>query len=129
MRPRPSVTPDTAFFWEGCADGELRIQRCSGCHVLRHPPEPSCAECGSPAWDWIVASGTGTVHSWVVVHEPAFAGIELPYVVALVDLAEGTRMISNVVDVDPGELRVGTEVRLRITDTGGGVFLPLFTAP
>ncbi|HTZ08940.1 MAG TPA: MaoC family dehydratase N-terminal domain-containing protein, partial [Acidimicrobiales bacterium] len=74
LRPRPALTHDNAFFFEGAKEGELLIQRCSECGTLRHPPRPACAVCGSFAWGTVVASGRGTVFSFVVVHHPQVPG-------------------------------------------------------
>lgn len=123
VRPRPSTTPDTQFWWDGLAAGELRIQRCTGCSAVRHPPEPGCAECGSLDWDWLVSAGRGTIHSHVVVHEPRFAAFPAPYVVALVDLDEGVRLVANVEPVE--EAGIGTRVRAEIRDFDG-LALPVF---
>jgi len=72
---RPLVTPDTAFFWDGTAVGELRIQRCSGCGTRRHPPGPMCPACGQPGdGSHVIAAGTGEVFSYVVHHHPPVPG-------------------------------------------------------
>ena len=103
-RPRPAMNEDTDFFWEGAKRGELLIQRCASCSTLRHPPRPACGSCGSLEWDTLRASGRGTVHSYVVHHYPPVPGFEPPYVVVLVELEEGTRLISNLVEVGPTEV-------------------------
>jgi uncharacterized OB-fold protein len=116
---RPLVTPDTAFFWEGTAAGELRIQRCGGCGRLRHPPGPFCPACGDGAPGYVVASGAGEVYSYVVHHHPPVPGKQLPMVVALVRLAEGVRMVGEMPGVRPDQVRVGLPVRatfVRIDD-------------
>src|SRR5262245_9028678 len=95
--PRPRQNQDSAFFWDGVAKGELRIQRCSGCELLRHPPRPMCPRCQSLDWDHAVASGRGTVYSFVVHHHPPVYGLEVPFTVALVELEEGTRIVGNLV--------------------------------
>lgn len=125
-RPRPVMNQDTSFFWEGAAGGELRIQRCQACGLLRHPPRPMCGSCHSLEWDWVVASGRGTVHSYVVHHAPQMPGIESPFVVALVDLAEGTRLVANLVGCDPAEVEVGTPVEIFFEAVEEGVVLPFF---
>jgi len=126
-KPRESVIPpvvsrDTAFFWEGTAARELRIQRCEDCGALRHPPGPLCTACGSASRGYVVAAGRGEVHSYVVHHHPPVPGRTPPYVVALVDLAEGVRILGEVVDAGP-DLGVGTAVELVWHDTGD-VVLP-----
>ena len=110
LRPRPAITRDNEFFWRGVQDGKLLIQRCS-CGRLRHPPGPMCPVCHSLEWDPVEASGRGTVYSFVVAHHPPIPPFEYPNVIALVELAEGTRIVSNLRDVEPGEVEVGMPVR------------------
>ncbi len=90
---RPTVNRDNAFFFEGTRVGELRIQRCSACGTLRHPPGPVCPSCHGTDHEHVVASGRGTVHSWVVHHAPQLPGKQLPLTIALVELEEGVRMV------------------------------------
>ncbi len=125
-RPRPVVGEDNRFFWEGVERGELLIQRCAGCSRLRHPPRPMCSRCGSDAWDAVRASGRGSVHSFVVPHHPRLPAFPEPYVVALVDLEEGTRLVTNLVDVAPDQVRIGMAVELRIVRVDRDLALPLF---
>jgi len=117
---RPQVTPDTAFFWAGTAVGELRIQRCSACGALRHPPGPMCPACGAPGdGSYVVAAGTGEVFSYVVHHHPPVPGKKLPLVVALVQLPEGVRMLGEMPGVSPDQVHIGLPVRasfVRIDD-------------
>ena len=116
---RPVVSPDTAFFWDGTRNGELRIQQCGDCGALRHPPGPMCVRCGSPNPEYVVASGAGEVFSYVVHHHPPVPGKRLPLVIALVDLAEGVRVLAEMPDVDPGQVGIGMPVQadfLRIDD-------------
>jgi len=125
-RPRPAISDDTRFFWEGVERGELLIQRCAVCGVLRHPPGPMCPQCQSPDWDAITAAGRGSVHSYVVPHHPRLPGFPERYVVALVDLEEGTRLVTDLVGVEPEEVRIGMAVELAITRVDDELTLPLF---
>ncbi|MER6627914.1 OB-fold domain-containing protein [Streptomyces sp. NPDC000987] len=125
-RPRPVVNRDNAGFWEGVARRRLLIQRCAGCGVLRFPWLPGCGACGCPDWDTVEASGEGTVHSYVVVHHPPAPGFDPPYAVALVELAEGVRMVSNVVGLPCDDVRIGLPVRLAFQADGEEPVLPLF---
>jgi 3-oxo-4,17-pregnadiene-20-carboxyl-CoA hydratase alpha subunit len=127
-RPRPVVNDDNRFFWEGVERGELLIQRCSGCGELRHPPRPMCPSCRSLEWDAVRASGRGTVHSFVVPHHPRLPAFPEPYVVALIDLEEGTRLVSNLVGVAPADVWIGMPVALRVSRPDGEQALPLFEA-
>jgi 3-oxo-4,17-pregnadiene-20-carboxyl-CoA hydratase alpha subunit len=116
---RPVISRDTAFFWDGTAAGELRIQRCGECGALRHPPGPMCPACGAakPEYvlaakpDYVVAAGTGEVYSYVVQHHPPVPGKQLPIVVALVTLTEGVRMVGELLGVPPDRVRIGLPVR------------------
>ena len=126
LRPRPVISEDNRFFWEGVERGELLIQRCASCGALRHPPRPMCPNCRSLVWDTKRASGRGTVYSYVIPHHPLMPAFAEPYVVALVELEEGTRLVTNIVDVAPEDVRIGMAVALRITDVDGELTLPLF---
>jgi uncharacterized OB-fold protein/acyl dehydratase len=125
-RPRPAISADNRFFWEGVDRGELLIQRCAGCGALRHPPRPMCPQCGSLQWDTLKASGRGTLHSYVVPHHPPLPMFPQPYIVALVDLEEGTRLVSNLVDVAPDEVTIGMPLELTIVAVDDELKLPLF---
>jgi len=121
---RPAVNRDTAFFWEGTREGELRIQRCRACGSLRHPPGPLCPRCGSHDRGHVLASGRGTVYSFVVHHRPPVPGKRLPLVIALVELEEGVRMLGELQDVDPGAVQVGQAVRSRMQRVDDELTLP-----
>ena len=122
---RPLVTPDTAFFWEGTALGELRIQRCPACGALRHPPGPMCPACGTPGdGGYVVAAGTGEVFSYVVHHHPPVPGKKLPMVVALVQLPEGVRMVGEMPGIAPDRVRIGLPVRVAFARVDDDLVLP-----
>jgi len=120
----PTVTPDTQPFWDGCARGELLLQRCSDCATLRHPPSPICPHCRSARAEWIPAGGRGTVYTFTIVRQALGKGWEplVPYVVAVIDLAEGPRILSNIVGIAPEAVMIGMPVELVFEDG-----LPLFT--
>lgn len=116
MRPTPSR--DTQFFWDGVAAHELRIQqRPDG--SLQHPPVPALWKDKAETTDYVVASGRGTVFSFVVHHAPRVPGRSLPFVVALVELEEGVRMLGELRDVDPSEVEVGMPVQAQFLDFPG----------
>jgi len=121
---RPVVTADTAFFWDGTARGELRIQRCGGCGALRHPPGPMCPACGADKPEYVLAAGTGEVYSYVVHHHPPVPGHQAPFVIALVQLTEGVRMVGELLGVDPGQVRVGMPVRAEFVKVDSDLTLP-----
>jgi len=120
---RPAVSRDTAFFWDGIAAGQLRIQRCGGCGALRHPPGPRCPGCGAAKPEYIVASGAGEVYSYVVQHHPPVPGKSLPIVVALVQLTEGVRMVGEL-QVSPERVRIGLPVRVEFIHVDDTLTLP-----
>src|SRR5438067_3802913 len=125
-RPKPPRNQDNAFFWEGVDRGELLIQRCTSCGRLRHPPRPMCPNCQSLEWDTVAASGKGEVFSFIIPHYPQVPMFEYPYVVAVIALEEGTRLISNVVDIDPGDVTIGMPVEVRFVKVDDELTLPLF---
>ncbi|MEV4921949.1 bifunctional MaoC family dehydratase N-terminal/OB-fold nucleic acid binding domain-containing protein [Streptomyces roseoverticillatus] len=127
-RPRPVINRDNAPFWEGVAAHKLLIQRCTACGTLRFPWLPGCGRCGSPGWRTVEACGSGTVHSYVVVHHPPFPAFDPPYAVALVELAEGVRMISNITGVPYDAVRIGMSVDLEFIRVDGEWELPVFRA-
>jgi uncharacterized OB-fold protein len=121
---RPVVSPDTAFFWDGMKAGELRIQRCGACGRLRHPPGPACPACGSLDLSYVVSPGAGSVYSFVVHHSPAVPGRTTPFVVALVALDEGVRMIGQLLDADPAVVTIGAPVELALERVDDDLTLP-----
>ncbi|MEU9112983.1 OB-fold domain-containing protein [Streptomyces sp. NPDC048483] len=125
-RPRPVINRDNAGFWDGVAGHRLLIQRCGGCATLRFPWLPGCNACGSQEWDTVEASGEGTVYSYVVMHHPPFPAFAPPYAVALIELAEGVRMVSNVVGVPYDKVRIGMPVRLEFLRVDEDLELPVF---
>jgi uncharacterized OB-fold protein/acyl dehydratase len=125
-RPRPALTQDNAFFFEGAKQGKLLIQRCSSCGRLRHPPRPMCPGCRSLDWDTVEASGRGVVYSFVVNHHPQVPAFDYPLVVALVELEEGTRLVSNLIRVEPGDVRVGMPVEVEFVVFDEELTLPQF---
>lgn len=127
-RPRPVINRDNAPFWEGVAAHKLLIQRCTACGTLRFPWLPGCGRCGSPEWGAVEARGSGTVHSYVVVHHPPFPAFDPPYAVALVELTEGVRMISNITGVPYDGVRIGMSVELEFIRVDGEWELPVFRA-
>jgi uncharacterized OB-fold protein/acyl dehydratase len=125
-RPRPARSHDNAFFWEGVERGELLIQRCKRCGKLRHPPGPACPHCHSLEWDAQRASGRGRVFSFVVAHHPPIPPFAYPNPIVLIELEEGTRLVSNLVGVEPGDVKIGMPVFVEFTKVDAELVLPLF---
>ncbi|WP_192903979.1 Zn-ribbon domain-containing OB-fold protein [Nocardioides albidus] len=120
---RPVVNRDNAYFFEGTASRELRIQSCNACGVLRHPPGPACPDCGALDRGHVVAAGTGTVFSYVIHHAPQVPGKQLPLVIALVDLDEGVRMVAEMT----GPVEIGDRVRVGWNVVDDDLTLPIWT--
>jgi uncharacterized protein len=125
-RPRPALTQDNRFFFEGAKEHKLLIQRCSACGTLRHPPRPACAHCRSFEWDTVTASGRGTIYSFVVNHYPQVPAFDYPLVVALVELEEGTRLVANVSGITPDTVAIGLPVVADFEEFDDELTLPVF---
>ncbi|MFF5212819.1 bifunctional MaoC family dehydratase N-terminal/OB-fold nucleic acid binding domain-containing protein [Streptosporangium sp. NPDC000396] len=123
---KPAINKDTAFFWEGVVKGELRIQRCADCGELRHPPGPVCPSCRSVNRTHVVASGEGEVYSYVVHHNPPVPGRKTPFVVAVVELPEGVRIVGNVVDCPPEEVGIGMPLHVTYRQMDDELILPMW---
>ena len=124
-RPRPGISQDTQFFWDGLREGELRIQQCTECEALHHPPMVRCAKCGSYDLGHRVASGHGELYSHVEVHYPQIPMFDYPLTVGVVELEEGTRLISNVVDIDSDHIEVGMPLEVAFLEDGD-LTIPVF---
>jgi uncharacterized OB-fold protein/acyl dehydratase len=126
LRPRPALTQDNSFFFEGAKQHKLLIQRCTVCGTLRHPPRPACARCRSFDWDTLEASGRATIYSYVVNHYPQVPAFDYPLVVALVELEEGTRLVANVSGITPETAAIGMAVEVGFEDFDDELSLPVF---
>ncbi len=125
--PRPVINRDNAGFWDGVARHELLIQRCTDCATLRFPWLPGCNSCGGEGWDTVAAAGSGTVFSYVVMHHPPFPAFDPPYVVGLVELEEGVRVVAGLAGLRPEEVRIGMPVRLDFRTVDEDLVLPVFS--
>ena len=127
-RPKPEPTATSAAYWAATARDQLLIQRCRGCRNAQHYPRQNCIACSSRALDLELASGDGTIYSYTVARRPThprFAD-RGAYVIAIVELAEGPRLTTNVVNCDPDRVRIGDRVRVVFEDLGDGHKLPVF---
>lgn len=125
-RIHPPRGHDNGWWWDLIDQGKLTIQKCSSCGELFHPPRPMCQKCRSMEMDWIEASGRGTLHSFTVIRHPQFPGYDFPIVAALVDLEEGTRIVSNVVECEPEDVHIGMALEAFVREEEDGFKLPLF---
>ena len=126
-RPVPVPDADSAPFWEACRERRLTVQQCSSCGKRRFPPVGLCHRCHGWDFDWVEVS-EGSVYSWVVVRHSPIESLRqaLPYVVAVIDLGDGVRMPTQLVDVEPEEVAAGMRVGVVWQDIEGGATLPLF---
>lgn len=123
---RPAASKDTQFFWDGVNAHELRIQkRPDG--TLQHPPVPAVWQDKEQPTDYLVAKGTGTVFSYVVHHAPKVPGRSLPFVIALVELDEGVRMLGELRNIEPDEVQIGMPVRATYIDFPDSDVSPAWT--
>ena len=128
-RPLPEPTPETREFWEGAKRGELRIQRCWSCGQAYFFPRPFCPNCSSKDVEWFTASGRGRLHTYVINHRPAMGFQDLaPYVIAIVELDEGPRMMTNIIDVEPSAKNLPADMPLEVAweQQSDDITLPLF---
>jgi len=127
-KPLPAVTEDGAPYWAAAREGRLELQRCAKCKHWRFPPSVVCPKCLAFEHEWAPVSGRATIYSFIVVHRPQHPGFakDAPYNVALIELEEGPRMLTNIVDCDLDTLAVGQKVQLVLQDTGKGAALPRF---
>lgn len=131
FRLPPQPTAESAAFWAGGEQGELRVMRCRACGHFFHPPAPVCFRCRSRDVAPEATSGRGHVAAFTINRQPWLPGLPPPYVVAMIELDEDrdVRVTSNVVDVEPSELRVGLPVEVFFEEWGQGedrVWIPLF---
>jgi uncharacterized OB-fold protein len=113
-------------FFDAARESKLLIQRCTACGEHQFYPRKICTHCGDPGVEWVQASGRGTVHTYTVIHRGIPGWMEEgPYVAAIIDLEEGVRMTSNVVECAPSDVRVGLPVEVTFVDEGEYV-LPRF---
>jgi uncharacterized OB-fold protein len=127
-RPLPTPNPFSKPFWEAAKRHELTLQKCDRCGTVRYYPRPRCPECQSPDTTWTVMSGRGSVYSFTIVHRPLARWFKdhMPVVVAIIDLDEGVRMMSNVVECEPDDVHVGMRVAVTWDDVDEEITLPKF---
>ena len=127
-KPLPHPSEESQPFWDGCKRRELLVQKCRSCQTLVHYPRSVCPVDAGTEFDWAPLSGRGEVHSYTVCHRafhPGFAE-DVPYVAAIIELAEGVRMMSNVIDVDPSKVHIGMQVEVVFEDVTEEITLPKF---
>ena len=127
-RPAPQDGGFGQGFWEGVREGELRVQQCDACGLLRHYPQPLCPECHGGEFHWEPLSGRGEIYSYCVAHRafhPAWQD-HVPYVIATIELEEGVRMVCDLLDVAPDVVAIGQRVRVTFREMPGQGAMPRF---
>jgi uncharacterized OB-fold protein len=126
-RARPQPTPETQHFWDGTRQGELRLQRCDACARIYFPPRPFCPACASRSVSVFAASGKAVLYSYVIHHRPV-PGFTPPYAIAVVELAEGPRMMTNIVECPqtPEALQLDMSLEAVFEELDDEITLPLF---
>ena len=126
-RPAPVLDSDSEEFWKATTEGRFLVQRCQDCDRFQYYPRARCARCLGPV-ECVEASGKGAVYSFTVIHQNfsrAFKHL-IPYVVALIDLEEGPRLMTNVVGCEPGDVTIGAPVQVRFESVSDEASIPLF---
>lgn len=128
FKPLPRIDEENRPWWEALQRHELYVQRCRECGALRYYPRAQCTECLSPRTEWLRCSGKGTIYTFTVTNQNQVPGFResLPYVMAYVELAEGLKMLSNIVDCHPEEVKIGMPVEVVFDDATPEVTLAKF---
>lgn len=123
--PGPDVDGEWKPFWDATARGELLIQACAACHKRQFYPRAICTHCGGEP-EWLTASGYGTIYTFSIIRQnlvPPFKEMS-PYVLAMIDLAEGVRMMSNITDCELDEVAIGMPVEAYMVEAKAGLWIP-----
>lgn len=128
--PSPPISPESSPYWEGAAEGRLRLQRCRVCESVIWYPRSICPSCAATSLDWFDASGRGVVYSFTVNHRGTGPYAKVgPYVLAYVELEEGPRVLTNIVDANPDSIHVGQQVTARFDSSADGTAALVRFAP
>ncbi|MDG2025497.1 MAG: OB-fold domain-containing protein [Acidimicrobiales bacterium] len=125
--PVPRPTGESAPYWEGCREGELRFRRCASCDLSVFEPRPICPRCHGTDLPWAVSTGDGVVYSWSVVWRPQMPAFDVPYAPAIVRLDDGFDMVTAIVGCEPDEIHDGQRVSVEFHDVDDAITLPFFS--
>jgi uncharacterized OB-fold protein len=127
-KPLPRLDEESKGFWEACRRHELYVQQCRDCGVLRYHPRALCPQCLSDKTEWVLSSGRGTVYTFTVTYQNQAPGFReaLPYVLAYVELEEGVRLLTNIVDCAPEQVKIGMPVQVTFEDVSPEIAIPKF---
>lgn len=126
--PLPEINEINRPFWEAARDGQLMIQRCTECESTIYPPRAACPQCFSDI-EWFEAQGKGTVFTYSVVHRPSKPEVfeeKLPIISSVVELSEGPKILTNLLNCQPENVEIGMEVSVCFEEVSDGVILPQF---
>jgi uncharacterized OB-fold protein len=118
----PVINPETETFWAAANEGSLLLGHCSGCGRLHYYPRPVCPLCGAEGATTVPASGRGTIYTYSIMRKA-----EVPYIIAYVELEEGVKLLTNLVDIDMDDIAIGAEVQLRFIASEDGQSVPYFS--
>ena len=127
-KPLPTVSGETKPFWDACRRGQLLIQKCDRCDEYQYYPRGICANCWSEDIKWVTSSGKGTVWTYTVTYQnrtPGFAE-DVPYVLALVELEEGVKMFTNIIECAPSDVSIGMPVEVTFVQANNQISVPYF---
>jgi uncharacterized OB-fold protein len=126
LRPLPEPTPESKPFWDACRDGKLVLQHCKSCGEVNWFPRGLCRFCAADNFEWVASNGRGTVYSFSVITRASDSGIPTPYVLALVDLEEGPRLMTHIIECAPATVAIDMPVEVRFQALTEEVSLPVF---
>jgi uncharacterized OB-fold protein len=126
--PQPVANADSLPYWNAARERRLLIRKCNACGALHFMPRHLCPGCWSDQLEWVEAKGTGSVHSFTIIRRAPMAAFapRAPYVLALIDLDEGPRMMANVLGEDALSVRIGDRVKVTFEERGEGAMIPQF---
>ena len=122
----PAITALTRPFWDAAAQGRLLLPRCNACGQHFFRPEVACTHCFATDWQWVQASGRGTLYSYSIVGKAPAPGFVVPFVLAVVELDEGPAVFSNLVRCPPCDIRIGMPLQVGFEEVAAGIHLPRF---
>ena len=127
-KPLPTIVGETKPYWDACRQGRLLLQKCDKCSEFQFYPRGICSNCWSNDIKWVKASGKGTVWTYTVTYQNRTQGFaqDVPYVLALVELEEGVRMFSNIVECNPQDVKIGLPVEVTFVQANNQVTVPYF---
>lgn len=127
-KPLPKINSDVKPFWDGCKNRELKFQKCQACGHVRWPASIICPKCYKKETEWVISRGHGTIYTYSVYHTAYHTGFinEIPYVVAIVELDEGPHLLTNIIDCNPQEIKIGMDVTVVWDDVTPEITLPKF---